>query len=111
MSTSEHPPLSIPQSVWEALALPEGRKEQEVRRELAVALYREDMLSFGKARQLAGESKRGFAHLLGRRGVVRHYGEQELEEDLAFARGARRNAVDVVGRWPGCLAPTSWATE
>jgi predicted HTH domain antitoxin len=95
MSASKQPPLSIPQSVWEALALPEGRKEQEVRRELAVALYREDMLSFGKARELAGESKRGFAHLLGRRGVARHYGEQELEEDLAFARGSSGSAEEV----------------
>lgn len=68
--------------------MPEHRKEPEVRRELAVALYREDLLAFGKARQLAGMSKQAFGKLLGARGVERHYGREELDEDLRFARGA-----------------------
>jgi predicted HTH domain antitoxin len=41
--------LLIPRSVVEALALPEGRKKEELQRELALTLYREEMLSFGKA--------------------------------------------------------------
>ena len=80
-------PLPIPRSAWEAIALPEHRKERALRRELAVALYREGFLSFGKAREVAGMSKRDFGRLLGARRVERHYGEEELEEDLRFARG------------------------
>ena len=80
-------PLSIPASTWEAIALPEHRKEPELQRELALALYREDLLSFGKARQLAGMSKQAFGALLGARGTERHYGTEELKEDLRFARG------------------------
>lgn len=79
--------LSIPRSVADALALPEGRKKEELQRELAVSLYREDMLSFGKARELAGMSKQEFGQLLGDRGVERHYGPEELEEDLRYAKG------------------------
>ena len=79
--------LSIPRSVADALALPEGRKKEELQRELAVSLYREDMLSFGKARELAEMSKQAFGQLLGDRGVERHYGPDELTEDLRYAKG------------------------
>lgn len=79
--------LHIPRSVADAITLPEGRKEQELQRELAVTLYREGMLSFGKARELASLDKFAFAQLLGERGIYRHYGPDELEEDLAYARG------------------------
>jgi len=79
--------LQIPRSVADALSLPEGRKNEELRRELAVTLYREEMLSFGKARELAGLSKYDFGQLLGERSVERHYGPEELAEDLRYARG------------------------
>ena len=45
------------------------------------------MLSFGKARELAGMSKQEFGQLLGDRRIERHYGPEELEEDLRYARG------------------------
>lgn len=87
MATSDFQ-LDIPRSVADALSLPEGRKKEELRRELAVTLYREEMLSFGKARELAGLSKQAFGKLLGQRSVERHYGREELEEDLRYARDA-----------------------
>jgi predicted HTH domain antitoxin len=86
VSRSKDVRLSIPRSVADALALPEGRKKEELQRELAVSLYREDMLSFGKARELAGMSKQEFGQLLGDRGVERHYGPGELAEDLRYAK-------------------------
>jgi predicted HTH domain antitoxin len=79
--------LTIPRSVADALALPEGRKNEALRRELAVTLYRKEMLSFGKARGLCGLSKYDFGQLLGEQSVERHYGSDELEEDLRYARG------------------------
>ena len=87
MARSKDDQLSIPRSLADALALPEGRKKEELQRELAVSLYREDMLSFGKARELAGMSKQEFGQLLGDRGVERHYGPDELAEDLRYAKG------------------------
>lgn len=77
--------LHIPRSVADAITLPEARKEEELRRELALTLYREGMLSFGKARELADLDKLAFAQLLGARGIERHYGAEELDEDLAYA--------------------------
>ncbi|MCS3754412.1 putative HTH domain antitoxin [Salinibacter ruber] len=87
MTPSKDVQLSIPRSVADALALPEGRKKEELLRELAISLYREDMLSFGRARELAEMSKHAFGQLLGERSVERHYGPDELAEDLRYARG------------------------
>lgn len=78
--------LHIPRSVADAIALPEARKARELQRELALALYREDLLSFGKARELAHLDAYAFARLLGERGIPRHYGDDELDDDLDYAR-------------------------
>lgn len=77
--------LHIPDSVAQAMRLPEERMPEALMAELAVALYERGILSFGKARELAGMDRYEFGRLLGARGVSRHYGEQELEEDLAYA--------------------------
>ncbi|MFM6205519.1 UPF0175 family protein [Planktothrix sp.] len=45
--------ILISDSVLQAIRLPEQRIEQELRQELAIALYSQDLLSFGKARELA----------------------------------------------------------
>jgi len=77
--------IEIDDDVYEALQLPEGERSPAMKRELAVSLYARDVLSFGKARALADLSKREFQELLGEREITRHYGEQELEEDLDYA--------------------------
>ena len=77
--------LQIPDSVAQAIRLPEGRVREELLVELAIALYTQEALSFGKARELAGMTQYEFSQLLGRRGILRHYGQAELEEDLAYA--------------------------
>jgi len=79
--------LSIPDSVAQAIRMPEKYREQNLLIELAVALYAQEALSFGKARELAGMSTYEFGQLLGRREIPRHYGASELEDDLRYARG------------------------
>jgi predicted HTH domain antitoxin len=56
--------------------------------ELAVALYVQGILSFGKARELASMGKYEFGRLLGERGIPRHYSREELEDDLTYARSS-----------------------
>ncbi|HBK23012.1 MAG TPA: hypothetical protein DDZ60_11060 [Planktothrix sp. UBA10369] len=77
--------ISISDSVLQAIRLPEQRVEQELRQELAIALYTQDLLSFGKARELAVMDKYEFGQLLGERGVLRHYTPEELDDDLTYA--------------------------
>lgn len=79
--------LLIPDSVVQAIRLPEERLSEELLEELAVALYTQGLLPFGKARELASMGNYEFGRLLGQRGVSRHYGHEELEDDLTYARG------------------------
>lgn len=79
------PTIEIPRDVYDALDVPEPERDDVLRRELAVALYREDVLSTGKARTLADASRREFHRLLGERGVDRHYGPEALDEDVEYA--------------------------
>jgi predicted HTH domain antitoxin len=79
--------LRIPDSVARAIRLPEDRKERELLEELAITLYAQGLLSLGKARELAGMEKYDFSRLLGRKDISRHYGREELDDDLRYARG------------------------
>ncbi|SRR5712692_9179184 len=79
--------LHIPDSVLQSIRLPEERMAQELLKELVIALYAHGFLSFGKARELTGMEKYEFGRLLGEHGVLRHYGREELEDDLKYAHG------------------------
>jgi len=79
--------LHIPESIARSLRIPEAEAEQRLRQELAVALYAQSLLSFGKASELAGESRFHFADVVTQRGIARHYGQEELTEDLSYADG------------------------
>ena len=61
---------------------------QELRRELAIHLFQEERLSFGKARELAGLTVWEFQNLLGSRNIPVHYGIEEYEEDLKTLKEA-----------------------
>ena len=55
---------------------------EELRRELAVYLFQQGKLSFGKARETAGMTVWAFQQLLGSRGIPVHYDLEEYQEDL-----------------------------
>ena len=79
--------LDIPESVASSLRLPTPEVEPRLRRELAAALYAQGILPFGKACELAGDSRYVFADLLASRDIPRHYTEDDLTLDLDYARG------------------------
>ena len=79
--------IEIPPEVYDALSVPEGERQEVLEQELAVALYEKRILSFGKARELSGLSRREFHQLLGDRKVDRSYTSEELDEDIEYARG------------------------
>ena len=78
--------IDLPSDVLDAIAVPLKDREPIVRQELAVSLYREEYLSFGEARELAGLSKAEFHPLLGEHEVERHYTEEDLALDVEYAR-------------------------
>lgn len=79
--------FDIPESITGSLRLPEPEVEPRLRAELAIALYAQGILPFGKASELAEISRFGFADLLAQREIPRHYTEQELAQDLQYAGG------------------------
>ncbi len=78
--------LEIPDSIVEAMRLARQDQKQQLLLELALALYARGILSFGKARELAGLSRYEFGLLLGKRSVPRHYTAEDLQDDLSYAR-------------------------
>jgi predicted HTH domain antitoxin len=77
--------ITIPSEVKRALRIPERELAGRLSLELAVHLYEEWLLPFGKAAELAQASRWQFAEELAKRKIVRHYTEKDLEEDIAFA--------------------------
>jgi predicted HTH domain antitoxin len=59
---------------------------QELRRELAVYLFQQGRLSFGKAREMAEMTVWSFQQLLGSRGILIHYNIEDYDEDLSSLR-------------------------
>lgn len=77
--------LEIPDSVASAMRLPRREQPRQLKTELALALYAQGILSFGKARELAEMTNLEFGILLGRRNIARQYDEQDLQDDIAYA--------------------------
>jgi len=75
--------LEIPKEITRSMKLPERELSQRLRAELAVRLYQVGVLTFGKARELAGMTKWEFQFLLGEEGILRRYDEEDLEKDLS----------------------------
>ena len=70
--------IEIPRDISQAARM----SPEELKRELAVHLFEEGRLSFGKARSLAAMTVWEFQQLLGSRGIVVHYDIEDYEEDL-----------------------------
>lgn len=74
--------LELTAEAVEALRLPRGEEQSRLRRELAVRLYEKGLLSFGKAREVAGLTKWEFHELLGTENITRRYDVDDLQQDL-----------------------------
>lgn len=79
--------LEIPDSVARAIRLPKKEQQRQLKVELALSLYAQGLLSFGKACELAEMTKVEFGLLLGKRNIPRQYDEQDLQDDIAYASG------------------------
>lgn len=74
--------LETPGELVQSLKVLRSEAQERLKRELALRLYEKGLLSFGKARELAGMTKWEFFRLLGEEGIHRHYDLEELSEDL-----------------------------
>ena len=79
--------IEIPEEIILSLRIPKEKVNDRLKEELAIHLYTEGFLSFGKARALAALSKWEFAERLGNKKLARHYTLEDFEEDLIFSNG------------------------
>lgn len=73
--------LDIPEEMLVAVKIPRNRLKSELKRELALQLYRENMISFANAHRLANMTKIEFHYLLGDRQIPRQYDIEDYEKD------------------------------
>jgi len=66
-----------------------AKVEAELKKELAVALYRRGVLPLGKARLLAEMTRWQFEETLAERQVPRNYTESDLDDDIRYALDRR----------------------
>ena len=71
--------IEIPREVFHATRM----TPQALKRELALYLFEQGKLSFGKARELAEMPVWEFQQLLGSRVIPIHYDVEDYEQDLA----------------------------
>jgi predicted HTH domain antitoxin len=71
--------IQLPREVLHATRL----TSDELRVELAIHLFEQGKLSFGKAREMAALDAWTFQQILGSRAIPVHYGPDEYAEDLA----------------------------
>ena len=69
--------IEIPREIIHATRM----TPEELRRELAIYLFQQGKLSFGKAREMAGMTVWTFQQLLGSRGIPIHYDLEDYEAD------------------------------
>ena len=74
--------LELPREIIHATRM----SPAELRRELAVTLFQQYKLSFGKARELAEMTIIEFQHFLALRQIPIHYDIVDYEEDLAVLK-------------------------
>ena len=72
-------PIEIPREILNITHMTPA----ELKRELAVYLFQQGKLSFGKAREMADMNAWDFQFVLGSRNIPVHYDVEDYEEDLA----------------------------
>lgn len=74
--------LRIPEDILLAIPIPKERWQDELKKELALQLYRDKLLSFANAQRLAGLTKIEFHYLLGDHAIPRQYDIADYEKDI-----------------------------
>lgn len=78
--------IEIPREIVHATKM----QPEALRQELAIALFQQGKLSFGKAREMTGLTVWAFQQLLGSRGIPVHYDILDYEEDLTTLQSLDR---------------------
>lgn len=79
--------FNIPKDVLVAASMSEKAASGEIKKLLAIYLFKERILSFGKACELSGLNKTEFLEFTGNMKIPLNYDIEDYEEDLTILRG------------------------
>lgn len=77
--------VKIPEKILATAKIKKARASQEIRKLIALELFRENAVSMGKAAEIAGITLAEFMELSAKRGIPMHYTKEDLEEDRKTA--------------------------
>jgi len=74
--------MELPRDILSAANISEIKANSDIKKYLALYLFGERVLSFGKATELSGMNKFEFMELLGSKGISFNYDSEDYQEDL-----------------------------
>jgi len=78
--------LDLPKDILLAANISEASASRDVKKYLSLYMFKERLLSFGKAADLAGMDKLSFMELAGSKGISLNYDENDYLEDLQIIK-------------------------
>ena len=78
--------VEFPRDVLIAANIVEANAPTDIKKHLALYMFKERILSFGKAAELSGMNKLEFMELVGSRGVSLNYDADDYLEDINTLR-------------------------
>lgn len=78
--------MDVPRDALLAADIPTANAQAGIRKHLALYMFKERILSFGKATELSGMSKPDFLEFVGSRGVSLNYDTDDYQEDVNAIR-------------------------
>jgi len=77
--------IKLPEEIFALANLKKEKASEEVRKLIALELFRENVISMGKAAEIAGIPLAEFMELSAKRGIPMHYTIEDLEADRKTA--------------------------
>ena len=74
--------MQITLEIPDEIAQGKGLEETDWLREIAIALFQQELITLGSASRIAKMHQVDFQKLLGSRGICIHYDVEEFEEDV-----------------------------
>ena len=79
--------MDLPKDILLAADISEANAPADIRKHLALYMFKERILSFGKAAELSGVDKLNFMELAGSKGISLNYDEDDYNNDLKTIKG------------------------
>jgi predicted HTH domain antitoxin len=79
--------MDFPKDVLLAADISEANASVDIKKYLALFMFKERLLSFGKASEMSGMDKMKFMEFAGSRGIPLNYDESDYNEDLIAISG------------------------